>query len=188
NAWRVQRPAWSTHIVSWAVAWQAAVASMMRDVCRRRNLSCLSRLRPSAPDAFLVLGRSPLARWFIRTCGLPALRTWGGHHLHRNLLHKYLTFPAYEAVRWPLGRTQGGKGQQCRPTRRHKADMTDSPDELMKSYEVIRSIVMRHSQYDAARILTLNLATCITEESKHEETAVLARLADCIRTLLQRRD
>ena len=38
--------------------------------------------------------------------------------------------------------------------------MTDSTDELMRSYEVIRSIVMRHSQYDAARILTLNLATC----------------------------
>jgi hypothetical protein len=53
----------------------------------------------------------------------------------------------------------------------------------MKSYEVIRSIVMRHSQYDAARILTLNLATWIAEESKHEERAVLARLADCIRTL-----
>src|SRR5262249_51263779 len=61
--------------------------------------------------------------------------------------------------------------------------MTDSTDELMRSYEVIRGIVMRHSQYDAARILTLNLATCITEESKHEETAALARLADCIRTL-----
>jgi hypothetical protein len=40
--------------------------------------------------------------------------------------------------------------------------MTDCPDELMKSYEVIRSIVMRHSQYDTAKILTLNLATCIT--------------------------
>ena len=36
--------------------------------------------------------------------------------------------------------------------------MTDSSDELMKSYEVIRSIVMRHSQYDAAKILTLNLS------------------------------
>src|SRR5215467_2373167 len=33
------------------------------------------------------------------------------------------------------------------------AYMTDGTDELMKSYEVIRSIVMRHSQYDAARIL-----------------------------------
>ena len=41
--------------------------------------------------------------------------------------------------------------------------MTDSTDELMKSYEVIRSIVMRHSQDDAARILTLNLSACITE-------------------------
>jgi hypothetical protein len=39
-------------------------------------------------------------------------------------------------------------------------------------------------QYDAARILTLNLATCITEESKHEESAVLARLADCIRDMM----
>jgi hypothetical protein len=61
--------------------------------------------------------------------------------------------------------------------------MTDSTDELMKTYEVIRSIVIRHSQYDAARILTLNLATCITKESKHEETAVHTHLADCIRTL-----
>ena len=34
--------------------------------------------------------------------------------------------------------------------------MTDSTDGLMKSYEVIRSIVMRHTQYDAAKILTLN--------------------------------
>jgi hypothetical protein len=40
--------------------------------------------------------------------------------------------------------------------------MTDSTDELMKSYEVIRSVVARHSAYDAAMILTLNLATCIT--------------------------
>ena len=48
--------------------------------------------------------------------------------------------------------------------------MTDSTDELMKSYEVIRSIVMRHSQYDAARILTLNLATCITTNSRQDET------------------
>jgi len=61
--------------------------------------------------------------------------------------------------------------------------MTDSTDELMKSYEVVRSIVMRHSQDDAARILTLNLATCITEEGKQDETAVLARLADSVRTL-----
>ena len=37
---------------------------------------------------------------------------------------------------------------------------------------------MRHSQYDAAMILTLNLATCITEESKQD-----ARLADSIHTL-----
>jgi hypothetical protein len=44
--------------------------------------------------------------------------------------------------------------------------MTDSTEELMKSYEVIRSIVMRHSQYDAAMILTLNLTTCITARSK----------------------
>jgi hypothetical protein len=42
---------------------------------------------------------------------------------------------------------------------------------------------MRHSRYDAARILTLNLATFITEESKKDETAVLVRLADSIRTL-----
>jgi len=61
--------------------------------------------------------------------------------------------------------------------------MTDSTDELMKSYEVVRSVVARHSRYDAARILTLNLGTCITEESKQDETAVLARLADSIRTL-----
>jgi len=61
--------------------------------------------------------------------------------------------------------------------------MTDSPDELMKSYEVIRSIVMRHRQYDAARILTLNLATCITEGSQQDEAQAMARLGDCIRTL-----
>ena len=52
--------------------------------------------------------------------------------------------------------------------------MTASPDELMKSYEVIRSIVMRHSQYDAARILTLNLATCITEGSQQDEAQAIA--------------
>jgi len=61
--------------------------------------------------------------------------------------------------------------------------MTDSSDELMKSYEVVRSVVARHSRYDAARILTLNLATCITDESKQYEAAVLARLVDSIRTL-----
>src|SRR5262245_56610152 len=61
--------------------------------------------------------------------------------------------------------------------------MTDSTDELMKSYEVIKSVVMRHSQYDAARILTLNLATSITADSRQDETAALARLADSIRTL-----
>jgi hypothetical protein len=61
--------------------------------------------------------------------------------------------------------------------------MTDSADELMKSYEVIRSIVMRHSQYDAAMILTLNLATCITADSQQDEIAALARLADSICTL-----
>ena len=59
--------------------------------------------------------------------------------------------------------------------------MTDNTDELMKSFGVIRSIIMRHSQYDAAMILTLNLATCIT--SQQDETAVLARLGDSIRTL-----
>ena len=34
---------------------------------------------------------------------------------------------------------------------------------------------MRHNQYDAAQILTLNLATCITEGSQQEqdETAAL---------------
>ena len=37
--------------------------------------------------------------------------------------------------------------------------MADSTDELMRSYGVIRSIVALHSQYDAARILTLNLGT-----------------------------
>ena len=61
--------------------------------------------------------------------------------------------------------------------------MTDSPDELMRSYVVISSIVMRHSQYDAARILTLNLATCITADSQQDETAALARLGDTICTL-----
>ena len=61
--------------------------------------------------------------------------------------------------------------------------MTDSGDELMKSYEVVRSVVARHSRYNAARILTLNLATCITEESKQDETVVLAHFADSIRTL-----
>ena len=61
--------------------------------------------------------------------------------------------------------------------------MTDSTDELMKSYEVIKSVVMRHSQYDAARILTLNLATCITEKSQQGETATFAHLAHSIRTL-----
>jgi hypothetical protein len=59
--------------------------------------------------------------------------------------------------------------------------MTDNTDELMKSYEVIRSIVMRHSQYDAAMILTLNLATCIT--SQQDETAAIAHLGDSICTL-----
>jgi hypothetical protein len=53
----------------------------------------------------------------------------------------------------------------------------------MKSYEVVRSVVMRHSQNDAARILTLNLATCITADSQQDETAALARLGDTIRTL-----
>jgi hypothetical protein len=61
--------------------------------------------------------------------------------------------------------------------------MTDSTDELMKSYEVIRSVVMRRSQYDAARILTLNLATCLTADSQEDEAAALARLADSICTL-----
>ena len=36
--------------------------------------------------------------------------------------------------------------------------MTDNPDELMKSYEVIRSVIMRHSQYDAA--MRLSGAAC----------------------------
>jgi hypothetical protein len=61
--------------------------------------------------------------------------------------------------------------------------MTDSTDELMKSYEVIRSIVLRHSDYDAAMILTLNLATCITEGSHQDETAALARLGETIGTM-----
>jgi hypothetical protein len=65
-----------------------------------------------------------------------------------------------------------------------EADMTDSADELMKIYEVIRSIVERHSQYDAAMILTLNLATCITAGSKQQDEAhPMARLADSICTL-----
>jgi hypothetical protein len=59
--------------------------------------------------------------------------------------------------------------------------MTDSTEEL---YEVIRSIVVRHSQYDAAMILTLNLATSITAGSKHQDEAQpMARLADSICTL-----
>jgi len=61
--------------------------------------------------------------------------------------------------------------------------MTDSTDELMRSYEVIRSVVMRHSPDDAAKILTLNLATCITADSQRDETAALARLGDSIGTL-----
>ena len=61
--------------------------------------------------------------------------------------------------------------------------MTDITDELMKSYEVINSVVMRHSQYDAARILTPNCATCITADSRQDETVALARLADSICTL-----
>jgi hypothetical protein len=61
--------------------------------------------------------------------------------------------------------------------------MTDSTDELMKSYEVIRSIVMLHSQHDAARIVTLNLATCITADSQQDDAVALARLADSICTL-----
>jgi len=62
--------------------------------------------------------------------------------------------------------------------------MTDSTDRLMKSYEVIRSIVMRHTQYDAAKILTLNLATCITAGSEQQDEAQpMARLADSICTL-----
>jgi hypothetical protein len=59
----------------------------------------------------------------------------------------------------------------------------DSTDELMKSYEVIRSVVARHSAYDAAMILTLNLTTCITISSRQDETPALARLADSIRTI-----
>jgi hypothetical protein len=39
----------------------------------------------------------------------------------------------------------------------------------MKSYEVINSVVMRRSQHDATRILTLNLATCIAADSLHDE-------------------
>ena len=61
--------------------------------------------------------------------------------------------------------------------------MTDSHDDLMKSYEVIRSIVERHSQFDAAMILTFNLAACITADSRQDEVAALARLGDAIRTL-----
>src|SRR5215468_11226073 len=63
------------------------------------------------------------------------------------------------------------------------ADMIDSTDELIKSYEVTRSIVMRHGQYDAAMILTLNLATCIAADSRQDEPAALARIGDSIRTL-----
>jgi len=48
---------------------------------------------------------------------------------------------------------------------------------------VIRSIIERHSEYDGAMILALNLATCITEGSRQDETAVLARLGDSICTL-----
>jgi hypothetical protein len=62
-------------------------------------------------------------------------------------------------------------------------NMTDGTDELMKSYEMIHSVVTRHSQYDAARILAVNLATCITADTRQDETEALARLADSIRTL-----
>src|SRR5262249_18735750 len=72
------------------------------------------------------------------------------------------------AGRWD--ERQAEKASNAGPSGRRKAHMTDSTDELMKSYEVIRSIVMRHSQYDAARILTLNLATCITTNSRQDET------------------
>jgi hypothetical protein len=61
--------------------------------------------------------------------------------------------------------------------------MTDSTDELMRSYEVIRSIVERHDQYDTARILALNLATCITGSKHEDEAQSMTRLADSICTL-----
>jgi len=53
----------------------------------------------------------------------------------------------------------------------------------MTGFEVISSAVMRHRQCDSVRILTLNLATCITTNLRQDETAALARLADSIRTL-----
>src|SRR5262249_21801395 len=62
------------------------------------------------------------------------------------------------------------KASNAGPCRRRKAHMTDSTDELMKSYEVINSVLTRHSQHDAASILTLNLATCITTNSRQDET------------------
>ena len=64
--------------------------------------------------------------------------------------------------------------------------MTDSTDELMKSYEVIRSVVDRHSQYDAAMTLTLYLATCIAADSQQDETAALARLGDSFARFVMR--
>src|SRR5262245_45516376 len=68
------------------------------------------------------------------------------------------------AGRWDERKAE--KASNAGPKRRRKADMTDSTGELMKSYEVIKSVVMRHSHYDAARILTLNLATSITADRK----------------------
>jgi hypothetical protein len=75
--------------------------------------------------------------------------------------------------------------------------MPDSTDEFMKSYEVINSVVMRRSRYDTTRILMLNLATCNTADSLHDEIAALARFAavtdmmkedpDAVRGLLKRR-
>src|SRR5262249_16425691 len=53
----------------------------------------------------------------------------------------------------------------------------------MTGFEVISSAVMRHRQCDAVRILTLNLATCITTNLRQDEPAALARLAASIRTL-----
>jgi hypothetical protein len=44
-------------------------------------------------------------------------------------------------------------------------------------------VIRRRDILPSASILTLNLATCITTDSREDETEALARLADSIRTL-----
>jgi hypothetical protein len=66
--------------------------------------------------------------------------------------------------------------------------MTDSADELMKSYEVIRSVIMRHSQYDAAMILTLverasRKARCKSSQGR-SHTLATPTLCDAVRDMM----